>query len=82
MKSQITETVINALGNPNFDSEKVFEALQNIEHNGSTTALLNVLPELEKLAKRYYLESRGRKPGTPKTGGRKKGTPNRKHPAP
>lgn len=56
MKSLISETVINALGNPNFDSNKVFEALKSIEHNGSTLALLNVLPELEKLAKEHYAD--------------------------
>ena len=54
MKNQITETVINALGNPNFDSEKVFEAFKDAPQNGSTMALLNVLPELEKLAKQHY----------------------------
>ena len=62
MKALITETVINALGNPNFNSEKVFEALKDAPQNGSTTALLNVLPELEKLAKQHY----GDKPKTGK----------------
>lgn len=57
MKTLITETVINALGNPNFNSEKVFEALKDAPQNGSTTALLNVLPELEKLAKKHYGDS-------------------------
>jgi hypothetical protein len=54
MKSQITESVINALGNPNFDSEKVFEAFKYAPKNSSTMALLNVLPDLEKLAKLHY----------------------------
>ena len=54
MKKQISESVINVFGNPNFDSEIVFEQLKYLPQNGSITALLNVLPELEKLAKKYY----------------------------
>ena len=53
----ISETVINAFGNPNFNSEEVFEALKDQPQNGSTTALLNVLPELEKLAKKHYADT-------------------------
>lgn len=54
MKNLISEIVINAMGNQNFNSEHVFEALKDIKHNGSTTALLNLLPELEALAKKQY----------------------------
>lgn len=50
----ISETITNAMGNPNFASEKVFEALKEAPQNGSTTALLNILPELEKFAKQEY----------------------------
>lgn len=50
----ITETLTTALGNPNFSSDKVFEALKGVEQNGSTNALLNILPELEKFAKQEY----------------------------
>lgn len=52
--SQLTETITNALGNPNFSADKVFEALKGVEHNGSMNALLNILPELEKFARQNY----------------------------
>ena len=54
MKTTITETLTNALGNPNFSSDQVFEALKEVNGNGSTTALLNILPELEEFAKKNY----------------------------
>ena len=50
----ITEALTNALGNPHFSSDKVFEALKGAEQNGSINALLNILPELEKFAKENY----------------------------
>ena len=51
------EAIINAIGNPNFSSAAVFEALKNVEQNGSTNALLNILPDLEKFAKEKYGEN-------------------------
>lgn len=54
MKNLISEIVINALGNPNFNSDSVFDALKDVKQNGSTIALLGILPELEKLAKKHY----------------------------
>ena len=52
--SELTESITNALGNPNFDSNQVFEALKEVKQNGSLNALLNILPELEKFAKENY----------------------------
>jgi len=51
---KIRETLINALGNPNFDSNQVFQALKDAPQNGSISAMLNILPELEAWAKKHY----------------------------
>jgi len=60
MKNQISESVINALGSPHFDPDKVIEALREHPNDGSINAVANLLPEITELAKRLYNE-------TPKT---------------
>jgi len=50
----IKDQIINALGSPNFNSDEVFEALENIPKNGSIIALLAILPDLETFAKKNY----------------------------
>ncbi len=58
---ELLETVTNALGNPHFNSAEVFDALKDVAPNGSLTnlngsikALLNILPDLEKVGKKQY----------------------------
>lgn len=51
---ELLETVTNAIGNPNFNSAEVFDALKDVAPNGSINALLNILPQLEAAGKREY----------------------------
>jgi hypothetical protein len=50
----LQEAIINALGNPHFNSAEVFDALKEVALNGSIEALLNILPQLEAAAKKKY----------------------------
>jgi hypothetical protein len=42
------------LGSPHFSSAEVLEALKDVPMNGSLQALLNILPDLEQVAKQNY----------------------------
>jgi hypothetical protein len=52
----IGERIVDALGSPHFDSEQIFVALNGVPSNGSLSALLNILPDLEKFGKDFYKE--------------------------
>jgi hypothetical protein len=51
---EIIDPVVNALGNPHFSSAEVFEALKEVPMNGSLQALLNIIPDLERVGKENY----------------------------
>ena len=55
-KDLLSESVINALGSPHFDPDKVIEAMRTLPNDGSITALMNILPEITELAKILYDE--------------------------
>jgi hypothetical protein len=60
--SDLSETIINALGSPHFDPDQVLEVLakeaerirQDGGNPGSLIALANILPEITEEAKKRY----------------------------
>jgi len=51
--SDLVDIVVNAFGNQHFNSSEVLEALKGRE-GGSITAIVNALPDIERLAKELY----------------------------
>lgn len=49
----LANIVVNAFGNQHFNSSEVLEALKGKE-SGSITAIVNALPDIERLAKELY----------------------------
>lgn len=53
IRDMMVDYITNALGNPNFNLEPIFDALKDSK-DGSVIALLNVLPEITESAKKLY----------------------------